>query len=285
MKFGNITIGKQLLVGWGLPKALGKGKKQIRGSAYVEGPLQVGNDTQYERVEATVMIGEEDNDDAMVAAVASSQDVEDGNDPKQRPSKLSLKVKGNTIIDGYDKTPDALVVDGDVTVNNGNIHTTNFLGCTGQAVALTASTINVQGWKGFDINHPNKENHRLRHVCVEGPEAAVYTRGRVCNGKNVIDLPSYWRGLVDYETITVQLTAVGSHQNVIVKRISPIEGKIYLQAQGGMPVDCFYHIMAARIDGEELVVEYEGESPADYPGDPSQFSISGYDYGRGINND
>ena len=52
-----------------------------------------------------------------------------------------------------------------------------------------------------------------------------------------------------------------------------------------MPVDCFYHIMAERIDGEELVVEYEGESSADYPGDPSQFSISGYDYGRGVTND
>ncbi len=285
MKFGNITIGKQLLVGWGLPKALGKGKKQIRGSAYVEGPLQVGNDTQYERVEATVMIGEEDNDDALIPAVQQQMDLEDGVDSTQRPSKLSLKVKGNTIIEGDDKTPDALVVDGDVTVNNGNLHTTNFLGCTGQGVALVGSSINVQGWKGFDIKHPNKDKHRLRHVCVEGPEAAVYVRGRVCNGKNVIDLPSYWRGLIDYETITVQLTAVGSHQNVIVKRISPIEGKIYLQAQGGMPVDCFYNIMAARIDGEELVVEYEGETPADYPGDPSQFSISGYDYGRGVNND
>ena len=285
MKFGNITIGKQLLVGWGLPNALGKGKSQIRGSAYVEGPLQVGNDTQYDRVEATVMIGEEDNNDALVDAVASSQDVEDGNDPKQRPSKLSLKVKGNTIIEGDDKTPDALVVDGDVTVNNGNIHTTNLLGCTGQGVALSGSTINVQGWKGFDIKHPNKEKHRLRHVCVEGPEAAIYHRGRVCNGQNVIDLPDYWRGLIDYETLTVQLTAIHSHQNVIVKRISPIEGKIYLQAQGGMPVDCFYHIMAARVDGEKLIVEYEGESPADYPGDPTQFSISGYDYGRGVNND
>ena len=90
MKFGNITIGKQLLVGWGLPKALGKGKKQIRGSAFVEGPLQVGNDTQYDKVEATVMIGEEDNNDAMVAAVASVQDIEDGVESKQRPSKLSL---------------------------------------------------------------------------------------------------------------------------------------------------------------------------------------------------
>jgi len=249
MKFGNILVGKRLFVGWGKPKALGKGEDEIRGSAYMEGPLQVGKDDAFSDVKATVMIGPENNTDV-----------------ESHPS-------------------DSLVVEGHQTINNGNLHTSNLLACTGQACSFSGSTINRQGWKGFDIKHPNKEKHRLRHVCVEGPEAAVYTRGRVCNGKNVIDLPSYWRGLVDYETVTVQLTAVGSHQNVIVKRISPIEGKIYLQAQGGMPVDCFYHIMAARIDGEELVVEYEGESPADYPGDPSQFSISGYDYGRGINND
>ena len=249
MKFGNILVGKRLFVGWGKPKALGKGEDEIRGSAYMEGPLQVGKDDAFSDVSATVMIGPENN-----------TDVED------HPS-------------------DSLVVEGNMTVNNGNLHTTNLLGCTGQGVALSGSTINTQGWKGFDIKHPNKEKHRLRHICVEGPEAAVYTRGRVCNGKNVIDLPSYWRSLIDYESITVQLTALGAHQNVIVKRISPIEGKVYLQAQGGMPVDCFYHIMAARIDGEELVVEYEGETPADYPGDPSQFSISGYDYGRGIDND
>ena len=249
MKFGNILVGKRLFVGWGKPKALGKGEDEIRGSAYMEGPLQVGKDDAFSDVSATVMIGPENN-----------TDVED------HPS-------------------DSLVVEGNMTVNNGNLHTTNLLGCTGQGVALSGSTINTQGWKGFDIKHPNKEKHRLRHICVEGPEAAVYVRGRVNNGKNVIDLPSYWRSLIDYESITVQLTALGAHQNVIVKRISPIEGKVYLQAQGGMPVDCFYHIMAARIDGEELVVEYEGETPADYPGDPSQFSISGYDYGRGIDND
>ena len=249
MKFGNIFVGKRLFVGCGKPEALGKGETEIRGSAYVEGPLQVGQDDSFSEVKATVMIGPEYNSDS-----------------ETHPS-------------------DSLMVEGDMTVNNGNIHTTNLLGCTGQGVALTGSTINQQGWKGFDIKHPNKDKHRLRHVCVEGPEAAIYHRGRVCNGKNVIDLPSYWRGLIDYETLTVQLTAIHSHQNVIVKRISPIEGRIYLQAQGGMPVDCFYHIMAARVDGEPLIVEYEGEGPADYPGDPTQFSISGYDYGRGVNND
>ena len=30
-----------------------------------------------------------------------------------------------------------------------------------------------------------------------------------------------------------------------------------------------------------LIPEYEGESPADYPGDSAQFSIAGYDYGPG----
>ena len=249
MKFGNIFVGKRLFVGCGKPEALGKGETEIRGSAYVEGPLQVGQDDYFSEVKATVMIGPEYNSDS-----------------ETHPS-------------------DSLMVEGDMTVNNGNIHTTNLLGCTGQGVALTGSTINQQGWKGFDIKHPTKDKHRLRHVCVEGPEAAIYHRGRVCNGHNVIELPEYWRGLIDYETLTVQLTAIHSHQNVIVKRISPIEGRIYLQAQGGMPVDCFYHIMAARVDGEPLIVEYEGESPADYPGDPTQFSISGYDYGRGVNND
>ena len=249
MKFGNITIGKQLFVGWGLPKALGLGEKQIRGAGYVEGPLQVGKDDAFDSVSATVMIGPENNTDV-----------------ESHPS-------------------DSLVVEGDVTINNGNMHTSNLLGVTGQGCAWRNSTINTQSWKGFDIKHPTKEKHRLRHVCVEGPEAAIYHRGRVCNGKNVIDLPEYWRGLIDYESLTIQLTAIHSHQNVIVKRISPIEGRIYLQAQGGMPVDCFYHIMAARVDGEPLIVEYEGESSADYPGDPEQFSISGYDYGRGINNE
>ena len=38
MKFGNIFIGKRLFVGWGKPKALGKGDTEIRGSAYLEGP-------------------------------------------------------------------------------------------------------------------------------------------------------------------------------------------------------------------------------------------------------
>ena len=244
MKFGTALIGKRLFVGFGKPKALGKGKDEIRGSMYVEGPLQIGKDTDYESVEATLMIGAEYNTDS-----------------KTHPDN-AIKAKGNVEIKGDINQTGNQQVEGEIVAST----------------EVTASGVTLTSRKPFDIPHPTKEGQRLRHVCLEGPESAVYVRGRVCNGKNVIDLPDYWDGLVDYEKITVQLTSIGSHQNVIVKRISPIERKVYLQAQGGMPVDAFYHIMAQRKDVPNLVVEYEGKTPADYPGDNTGYSIAGYSY-------
>ncbi len=35
-----------------------------------------------------------------------------------------------------------------------------------------------------------------------------------------------------------------------------------------------------RADGERLIPEYEGESPADYPGNNDEYSVSGYHYDK-----
>jgi hypothetical protein len=139
-------------------------------------------------------------------------------------------------------------------------------------------TINVQSWKGFDIQHPNKSNHRLRHICLEGPEGGVYYRGRLTNS-NVINLPDYWYGLIDPESITVSLTQIGYSQDLIVEKIEWGK-KVLLKSGTGANIDCYYLINAARIDGEPLVIEYEGSTPSDYPGSKEQYSISGHDYGR-----
>ena len=131
----------------------------------------------------------------------------------------------------------------------------------------------------FDMPHPNKEGWRLRHVCIEGPEIAVYFRGRVTN-KKYIDLPLYWKGLVDWTSITVNLTPIGSHQDVIVKRWD--DEKIYLQSNGGMPIDCFYHVTGRRVD-DDLIVEYEGESHEDYPGGNEGYSFNfEHNYVKGL---
>tara|TARA_Y100000996_G_scaffold382568_1_gene337882 strand:+ start:1091 stop:1834 length:744 start_codon:yes stop_codon:yes gene_type:complete len=221
------------------PSALGDGVGKVKHSAYVEGPLQVGNAGDFGSAEGTVMIGADGN---MGAAEA-------------------LKVKGGVVVD-----PD-----------KGDIHDSNLKNVTGQSCSFSSSTINVQSWKGFDIKHPNKEGHRLRHICLEGPEAGVYYRGRIKNEK-MIRLPSYWKGLVNIDTITVQLQPIGAHQNIIIKRWD--DEFIYLQGQGGMPINCFYHVFGERIDGEKLIIEYEGDTPDKYPGDQSQYSISGYHYDR-----
>ena len=136
---------------------------------------------------------------------------------------------------------------------------------------ITALNSAIADKKAFDISHPTKEGHRLRHICLEGPESAVYFRGRVTNSKEII-LPEYWKNLVDWTTITVNLTPIGSHQSVIVKRWD--EEKIYLQSNGGMPIDCFFHVYGERSDGERLIVEYEGTSIDDYPGDNSQYTCN-----------
>lgn len=104
--------------------------------------------------------------------------------------------------------------------------------------------------KSFDIPHPTKDGMRLRYGSLEGPENGVYVRGRL-TGSSVIELPEHWSGLVDEDSITVQLTAIGKSQDLWVEEVSLQEVKICSRN-----VDCFYMVMAERIDVAKLEVEY-----------------------------
>ena len=128
--------------------------------------------------------------------------------------------------------------------------------------------------KSFDIEHPTKPGWRLRHSCVEGPENAVYIRGKL-EGEHIIKLPEYWKGLINYDTISVNLTPFGRKDNLYVKDIQ--EDRIIVAGDHLTNVNCFYQVWADRL-GETLITEYEGETPADYPGDNSAYSVAGHDY-------
>ena len=214
------------------PKALGEGEKKVKHSAYIEGPLQVGNDGDFSSAEGTVMIGADGNAGASKA----------------------LSVKGDIDQDGN------IVTTGTINTNGSQINV-GFVNGTGASAAV----------KAFDIEHPSKSGHRLRHICLEGPESAIYYRGRLKNEK-VIRLPYYWKDLVNIDTISVQLQPIGAHQNIIVKRWD--DEYVYLQAQGALPINCFFHVYAERKDVEKLIPEYEGTSVDDYPGDNSVYSIN-----------
>ena len=164
---------------------------------------------------------------------------------------------------------------GDVAVN-GNQSITQDLRVNGTTYASVQGTINVQGWKGFDIKHPTKENHRLRYVCLEGPEGGVYHRG-ILKDSEFIELPDYWKDLVDTKTITVHLTPIGTYQYLYY---TVAKNRIIVKNHSNLPTHCSYVIYGERKDGERLIPEYKGNSPEDYPGKNDQYSIAGYHYDR-----
>ena len=235
----DVEVGKQLFVGNGNAKALKTGRNAVRGSAYIEGPLQTGDASAFGSIVATQMIARDTNE-------------ESDNPPR------SLYVKGNTFMEGDGGTPNALNVTGDTNVT-GNSHVTGNI--------TTGGDLSVGGfasWSGsivattklFDIKHPTKEGYRLAHACLEGPENGVYVRGKLKNDK-IILLPEYWRNLINIDTITVQLQPIGAHQDIIVKRWDA--EKVELQSKPGIPIHCFYHIFAERQDVKQLVTEYKGD--------------------------
>ncbi len=262
MAFQNddICASHQLIVGAGYPPNLLLGPARIRGSSFIEGPSVFGSPAAFPSIWATVMIGPNVNVDSPPAIIPGAL-CTGVNNP------YSLAVIGNVGILG--------------TLNvNRSINAGRNIVAQGEVMSRCGAHI-LSAKKNFDIPHPSKSGWRLRHTCPEGPSNDVYIRGKVKN-KTEIDLPEYWKDFVDFSTITVSLTPIGAHQDVIVKAITP--DKILLQAKSAIPIYCFYHIFAERKDGEKLIPEYKGKTPADYPGNNDEYSVVGWNYDVRTNN-
>ena len=241
-----------------VPKALGVGAAKVDHTAYIQGNTQIGKVDAFSSAKATLMVGREDT-------IGTSK---------------AIETSGNVDIRGDSGTTNGLYVSGGSSVNTvlieGDLYVTGSIdGGNKGRLASRFATADGKPPKSFDIEHPTKgKGWRLRYVCLEGPEAGVYVRGRIKNEK-VIKLPDYWKGLVHTDSISVQLQPVGSHQDIIVKRWD--DEFIYLQAQGGLPINCFYHVYGERKDVNPVLVEYQGNSRYDYP-DPNWNEESGMEF-------
>jgi hypothetical protein len=255
MKVPDLYCGKRLFCGIGQPIALGLGPTEARGSAFIEGPLIFGNERQFPIVSATTMIGPNKNSE-------SSQPLIIGAIAGFNHSPYSLSVVG-----------DACVFD-NLTVNRQVEVGTNLL-AQGEVISRISGKPHILSVKkDFDIPHPTKDGWRLTHACLEGPEAAIYYRGKLINNDMII-LPDYWKGLVDFDTITINITPIKYHQNIMVEKIE--DNIIFLDEKDGLDINCHFHVYGERLDTEKLIVEYEGDID-DYPGDNSQRSIVGWNY-------
>lgn len=91
----------------------------------------------------------------------------------------------------------------------GTIGNTGPIGYTGPTGRSCKGPTGPTGSKSFVIEHPINENKYLVHVCLEGPEAGVYYRGKseILNGEYVeVELPCYTNKLA-YD-FTVNITPI-----------------------------------------------------------------------------
>ena len=185
----------------------------------------------------------------------------------QQNMKLSLSVKGNSVLQGDSQTPYALTVSGGKSMPLKVDGDAIFTAISPQTLSARFGVADDKPYKPFDIEHPIKgKGWRLRYVSLEGPEAGVYYRGRL-KESNIIKLPDYWEQLVHADSITVQLQPIGDrhfHLNVV----SFDNKEIIIKEADDKPIDCFYHVYGERKDVNPLLTEYEGNGRYDYP-DPN----------------
>jgi hypothetical protein len=175
--------------------------------------------------------------------------IESGATADQTAAEILTAIK---TVDGSGSGLDADLLDGISSASflrsdaddtyTGNLTVTGNINQTG---ALTATS------KSFDIEHPTKEGMRLHHGVLEGPEHAVYIRGK--SNSYIIELPDYWEGLVHEDTITVQLTPIGGQNDMWIENIE--DNKVYINCEREMK-QYFYFIQAERKDIERFEVEY-----------------------------
>lgn len=109
--------------------------------------------------------------------------------------------------------------------------------------------------KSFLIPHPDtsKFGWMLQHGNLEGPEHAVYYRGKI-SGSNRINLPPYWKFLVHAETISVTLTPIGSYQQLYITDVN--SQYVEIKENGDNYIDCYYMVYGERKDIDKLLVEH-----------------------------
>jgi len=173
-------------------------------------------------------------------------------DGQDGTSTVVIKDSGNVGI-GLDAPVSKLDVVGDLKVSTNITASGNYSGSSDSTFRIGGKLI--AGSKSFVINRP--EGGKLEYGVLEGQQNDVFFRGEL-KGDNVIHLPKEWEWLVDENTITVQLTSIGKHQDLYIKEIK--DNKIFIDINGIFKkkenIHCYHIIYGTRKD-IELIRNYQ----------------------------
>ena len=202
------------------------------------------------------------NGEMYIGASGTSRVFHDGYHPNAdklttaRTIALSGDLSGSASFDGSANITISAQVSNDSHNHDGRYYTesesnSRFVNVTGDSMSgdLTISGTLSATVKSFDIEHPTQKGKRLVYGVLEGNEHAVFVRGR--SQSKYIELPEEWRGLVDPDSITVQLTAIGKPKTYYF--VEHKNNKVRVGCSGfNWKYDYFYIVHATRVDVEPL---------------------------------
>tara|TARA_R100001163_G_scaffold39311_1_gene29926 strand:- start:174 stop:2249 length:2076 start_codon:yes stop_codon:yes gene_type:complete len=132
------------------------------------------------------------------------------------------------------------------------------IGTVDPGYALEVNGSIVGSSKSFLIDHPTQTGKKLMHACIEGPENGVYFRGK--SQETGVEAPEYWSGLVDIDSMTVDVTPIGPNQSIYVDRIDD-NGDICVGSNTAEPLNYFYVVYGERKDIDKLEIVKDPKPP------------------------
>src|SRR5262249_51589971 len=101
--------------------------------------------------------------------------------------------------------------------------------------------------KGFRVPHPDQPGKDITYTCLEGPEVAMYVRGKgqLNHGRAIITLPDHFVTLADPEGMTAQVTPMTTRSLGLAVTSASLTGVIVEELQGGAGSYSFYYEIKA----------------------------------------
>ena len=118
------------------------------------------------------------------------------------------------------------------------------VGYLGSDGLYSNSNLTVVGTKSFAEPHPTDASKVIKYVCLEGPEAGTYFRGKArFEGRTAtIDVPENFRFVTDPEGLSIQVTPIGDLAAVAVVSI----GLDQIELKSSRDVEFFYTVNGVR---------------------------------------
>jgi hypothetical protein len=278
-------VGDKLVVGQVDTSFLTATSRVTPGTAVLNGPVYIGATAQIGIARATCMIGPPLGSLAVPASLevtGITNIIGTLNVPAISFFTGLLTATGGVVINAVETKngldiKNALNLGNDTSICNAPVIVNAFVRANdfiSNNTTLNATYGIAVSKKPFDILHPTKEGKRLRYVSLEGPSAEVYVRGTL-KGSNTIELPDYWKGLVNEETIGVLLTPIGVYQELYWDKIE-WGSRITVKNNQGSSIHCHYVVYGERKDTTKNIPEYNGLTPNDYPGDNEEYFLPNF---------